>query len=92
MAAKRASYVKCRVSLGFFDTEFYVIVDDSSAYVDRSSVKLERAPDQLSKEVEGLVLAYIIDEQRDRALIELPGQAVIGGLRTWVPKANLATA
>ncbi|MBZ5573761.1 MAG: hypothetical protein LAO09_17995 [Acidobacteriia bacterium] len=37
-------------------------------------------------EVEGKVLAYLVDEKKDETLIEIPGQAVVGGLRTWVPK------
>jgi hypothetical protein len=81
----RFGYVRCRVSLGFFETEFYVVLNDSSAYVDRQSVRVEHLPSK-NKEVEGEVLAYLVDEQQDRTLVEIPGQAVVGGLRTWVPK------
>lgn len=88
--ARTAQYVSCRVSAGFFETEFYVIVDKSSVLVDRDSVKVKTTPPE-NKEVDGQVLAYVLDERDDKALIELPGQAVIGGLRTWVPKARLAT-
>jgi len=84
-------YVRCRVSPGFFGTELYVIVGDSSAFVDGSNVKVTRTPEE-GKEVEGSVLAYVVVEEPDRALIELPGQAVVGGLRTWVPKQMLASA
>jgi len=38
------------------------------------------------------VLAYVVEEQADKALIELPGQPATGGLRTWVPKAGFAAA
>ena len=72
-------YVRCRVSLGLFGTELYVIVGDSSAFVDGSNVKVAKAPEQ-GKEVEGTVLAYIVKEEPERVLIELPGQAVVGGL------------
>jgi hypothetical protein len=84
-------YVKCRVSLGFFETEFYVVVDDSSAFVDRKNVRVENTPGK-NTEVEGLVLASVIAEQEDKVLVELPGEPVVGGLRTWVPKASLESA
>jgi hypothetical protein len=44
------------------------------------------------KQVEGQVLAYLVEEESERALVELPGQAVVGGLRTWVPKNLFASA
>jgi hypothetical protein len=83
-------YVRCRVSLGLFGTELYVVVGDSSAFVDGSNVKVAKAPEQ-GKEVEGIVLAYVVKEEPDRALIELPSQAVVGGLRTWVPNQMFAS-
>ncbi len=88
--AKLASeaYVRCLVSLGFQDTEFYVVVDDSSAFVNRMNVKVEQQPDW-NREVEGQVLAYIVAEKPGQALIELPGEAVVGGLRTWVARDKL---
>jgi len=82
-------YVKCKVSPGFFGSEFYVIVGDSSAFVDKESVKVSCIPEK-GKEVDGAVLAYLVTEEDQRALVELPGQAVVGGLRTWVPRATLA--
>jgi hypothetical protein len=85
------TYVQCRVARGYFGTEFYVVVGDSSAFVDRSSVEVGNPPEE-GKQVEGKVLAYVVQEDRERALIELPGQAVVGGLRTWVSKSLLASA
>lgn len=82
-------FVHCKVSLGFFETEFYVVVDQSAAFVDKASVRVGKTPLKDS-EVEGQVLAAVIREHRDKALVELPGQAVVGTLRTWVPKASLA--
>ena len=82
--------VPCRVSRGFFEGEFLVVVADSSAYVDRTNVRTDREPTK--GDVEGLVSAYLIERRGDRALIELPGQAVVGGVRTWVPKDMLSTA
>ena len=84
-------YVRCKVSPGFFGSEFYVIVGDSSAFVDQSSVKLDKIPEK-GAEVDGAVLAYLVAMEAERALIELPGQAVVGGLRTWVPRGILAAA
>lgn len=86
-----AKYVRCRVSPGFFGTELYVIVGDSSAFVDRHNVKLEAPPEE-GKQVDGSVLAYVVAEEQERALVELPGQAVVGGLRTWIPKQMLSPA
>jgi hypothetical protein len=79
------------VSPGFFGNEFYVVVGDSSAFVDHSNVKVNIMPDS-GKQVEGEVLAYLVEEESERALVELPGQAVVGGLRTWVPKNTFASA
>lgn len=90
MTPRESLFVRCRVSKGFFDTEFLVMVAGSSAYVSRSNVKPEGDP--ASGEVEGLVSAYVIERTDDRALIELPGQAVVGGVRTWVPESSLLAA
>jgi len=82
-------FVRCKVSPGTFDTEYYVILDSTSAYVDRDDVKVQSAPTRGS-EVDGSVRAYLIQETENRFLVELPGQAVVGGLRTWIPRAQLA--
>ena len=84
-------YVTCTVSQGLFDSEFYITVKGSSVYVDRVNVKVNRSPHN-GDEVEGKVVAYLIEEKSDQALIELPGEPVVGGLRAWVPKADLAFA
>jgi len=85
-------YIKCKILPGLFKTEFYVSVCGTSVYVDRAAVKVTREPNG-DTEGEGQVLAYIIDEggEKDQALVELAGEPVIGGLRTWVHKA-LVTA
>ncbi len=83
------TFVPCRVSAGFFDSEYYVVLRAGSAYVvDRDSVKVSKVPEN-SAEVDGRVLAYVIEETPQDALVELPGEPVIGGLRTWVPKKDL---
>ena len=91
MTKKTTVFVRCKVSPGTFDTEYYVIVDSSSAYVDRSNVKVQSAPAH-GAEVEGSVLAYLIEEMEKKVLVELAGQAVVGGLRTWIPRTRLASA
>jgi hypothetical protein len=83
-------YVRCKVARGFFESERYVMVASSSAYVDRALVR--SAPPPVSGQVDGEVRAYVIQVKGDRALVELPGQPVVGGLRTWVPKAAFASA
>ncbi len=83
-------YARCQVLPGTFDSERYVIVGDVSALVDERSVKTDSPIDGV--EVLGSVLVHLIDEQLNRALIELPGQPVVGSLRTWVPKETLVAA
>ena len=83
-------YVKCKVLPGLFDTEYYVLVNgSSSAYVIRSSVKTKAKPEH-GTEIDGQVEAYLIQQDQNRSLIELSGEAVVGGLRTWVPNHMLA--
>jgi hypothetical protein len=55
------------------------------------NVKVHQSP-QNGDEVEGQVIAYLVEEKSDHALIELPGEPVVGSLRAWVPKADLAFA
>ncbi len=76
---------------GFFDTEFFVTVQGSAVYVNAGQVKFETAPQQGS-EVPGQVLAYLIEESPGKALVELSGEAAVGGLRTWVPSEELSAA
>ena len=81
-------YARCQVLPGTFDSELYVIIGDVSALVDRQSVRVESPVNGV--EVSGAVLVHLIEEKPDKALIELPGQPVVGSLRTWVPKETLA--
>jgi hypothetical protein len=89
--AKARIAVRCKVSEGLFETEFFVVLRDSSAYVARNNVKVSRIPVG-EQEVEGEVLAYLIelDDTKDRALVQLSGEPAVGGLQTWVPKSSLA--
>ncbi len=92
MPGKRL-YVRCKVARGLFESEFYVSVQRSSAFVDRSQVQVAVPPDQ-GNEVDGLVVAYFVgeDQRAGQTLVELPGQPAVGGLRTWVPAGLLANA
>ncbi|MFZ0314842.1 MAG: hypothetical protein WAL85_19220 [Candidatus Korobacteraceae bacterium] len=87
----KSIYVMCRVSRGFWDSEFYVVVGDSAVFVNRDNVRVEQVPDT-NTEVDGQVLALVIQQEPDKFLVELPGEPVIGGLRSWVPRTALATA
>jgi hypothetical protein len=82
-------YVTCMVSAGLFESEFYITVRESSVYVDRGNVRVDPSPNNGDK-VQGLVVAYLIEEKSDQALVELLGEPVVGGLRAWVPKDDLA--
>jgi len=84
-------YARCQVWPGIFDTEVYVILGEISALVDKSNVKLDHPLN--GSHVPGSVLVYMVDIQEpNRALVELPGQAVVGGLRTWVSRDELTAA
>lgn len=90
MGSEERFLVPCRVSPGFFSREVLVMVAGSSAYVDRDSVRTSGDP--RAGEVDGLVSVYLIRATEDQALIELPGQPVVGGARTWVAKGLLSPA
>jgi hypothetical protein len=74
-----------------FDSEYLVAVYGSSAFVTRKVVRVDQQP-TADKSVFGSVLAYLLGEQGGKALIELPGEPVVGTLRSWVPTEDLAHA
>jgi hypothetical protein len=84
------TYARCKISAGMFDSEAYVILGEISAIVDKRNIKPDSPIN--GTPVSGAVLVYLIEEKRDEALVELPGQAVVGGLRTWVSRSNLFAA
>ena len=85
-------YIRCKVHRGLFDTEYYVLVNGSSAYyISRENVLVKHAP-QGETSVDGKVRGYLIEKKKGRALVQLPGEAVVGGLRTWVDGAAVVTA
>jgi len=80
-------YINCQVLPGLFENEYYVMVNGSSAYyINRGSVKVKAEPKE-NKPVEGTVLGYLVETLADKTLVQLPGEAVVGGLRTWVETA-----
>lgn len=83
------TFVSCFVSMGFFSSEYYVRLSPGDAYiVDRNNVTVDRPPQSRTDEVQGKVLAYVVDENPSSLLVELPGEPVAGGLRTWIPKTD----
>jgi hypothetical protein len=85
-------YVRCKVHRGLFDTEYYVLVTGSSAYyISRDNVKVSKQP-QGENSVDGQVRVYLIEKKKDRSLVQLPGEAVVGHLRTWVENSALVNA
>jgi hypothetical protein len=85
-------YVRCKVHRGLFDTEYYVLVNGSSAhYVSRNNVQVSRPPEG-PEAVDGQVRAYLIQRNKDKSLVQLPGEAVLGGQRTWVRTSALLRA
>jgi hypothetical protein len=84
-------YVDCVLASGFFEDELYVILGDSSAIVSRGDVKVDREP-QAQQDGQGKVRVYVIEREADRLLVEIPGQPVVGGLRTWVRQEHPSAA
>jgi len=73
--------------MGFFSSEYYVKLSTGDAYmVDRNNVNVDREPQSRTEEVKGKVVAYIVDQTPSALLVELPGEPVAGGLRSWIPK------
>lgn len=82
-------YANCRVGTGFFDSEFYVKIGNSSSFVDREIVEVSREPDDES-EVDGKVLTYPVKDKEDQVLIEMPGELAAGDSRIWVPVSEVS--
>ena len=85
------AYITCEVLPGLFSTEYYVLLSESSYYVHRDHVRVPREP-QAGSSVVGQVFGYVIDREPGRTLMQLPGEAVVGGLRTWVENSALTAA
>ena len=87
------AYIQCEVFPGLFETEYYVTVNGSSAYyVDRSNVISIKGQPAQDKSVPGEVRGYVVQQTPDKTLVQLPGEPVVGGLRTWVEKTQVRLA
>ena len=86
-----AAYINCEVLPGLFSTEYYVLLRDSSYYVHRNNVRVSNEP-TVGHSVTGQVFGYVIEREPGRALVQLPGEPVVGGLRTWVEDSALTAA
>jgi hypothetical protein len=72
--------------MGFFSSEYYVKLSSGDAYiVDRSNVIVDRVPENRTEEVKGKVVAYVVDQKPAALQVELPGEPVAAGLRSWIP-------
>jgi hypothetical protein len=83
------TYVTCEVLPGLFDTEYYVLLSTSAYYIHRDNVRVREQP-RAEHRVPGQVLGYVIATEPGKTLIQLPGEAVVGGLRTWVDNSALS--
>ncbi len=81
------TFVSCVVSRGFFSSEYYITLSTGDAYiVDQSNVRVDHKPGSRTDAVPGKVIAYVIEQRPSELLIELPGEPVAGGLRSWIPR------
>jgi hypothetical protein len=82
--------ITCKVGPGLFANEYYVMVNGSAAYyVNRDDVQVDSAP-RHGELVNGVVNGYIVQEEGEKILIQVPGEAIVGGMRTWVERTELA--
>jgi hypothetical protein len=82
-------HIAVKVTAGFADTEYYVMVPNGpAAYVSRDLVSVTEAP-EAGTEVPGVIQVYVLDQGEHDALIELPGEPVVGGLRTRIDNSLL---
>ena len=75
--------IRCQVSPGLFESEYFVRVNDQSAYyVNQANVQVNTQP--TAEQAIGRVRGYKIDQRDNLILVQLPGEVVTGSLRTWV--------
>ena len=76
--------IRCQVSAGLFESEYFVRVNGQSAYyVNRANVQVNPQP-TAEQVIAGRVRGYKVDQRDNLILVQLPGEVVTGGLRTWV--------
>lgn len=86
-------HIACKVLPGLFENEYYVMVNGSSAYyVNRDSVSHLQGSPSAGCPVDGVVLGYIVETAGEKTLVQLPGEAVVGGIRTWVENEAVSAA
>ena len=84
--------IRCQVMPGLFESEYYVLVNGSSAYyIHRTNVEVSAEP-TAEHPVSGIVYGYKVQELGNKVLVQLPGEAALGGVRTWVESADVVAA
>ena len=87
-----AAQIICKVLPGLFADEYYVMVNGSSAYyVSRENVKVTGTPAP-GQPADGIVNGYIVETAGAKTLVQVPGEAVVGGMRTWVESEAVTAA
>jgi hypothetical protein len=85
--------IACKVLPGLFENEYYVLVNGSSAYyVNKANVLHLAGSPSAEHPVDGQVLGYIVEKGSGKTLVQVPGEAVLGGIRTWVEDEAIAVA
>lgn len=82
--------IPCRVSRGMFSDERAVLLDlpgegRVSVLVDERSVKVSRDPGP-DEEVDGRLNVYIVAEEGENVVLDLPQPSITGGSRVIVPR------
>jgi methylase of polypeptide subunit release factors len=86
-------YIRCDVFPGLFETEYYVLVNGSAAYhVHRDNVRHVQSTPLPNRAAKGEVRAYLVEEKDHKALVQMTGEAAVGGLRTWVEQEAVVAA
>jgi len=87
-------YISCKILKGIFDDECYVMVNGSAAYYINNRL-IRTAPGVVltsDTPVIGEVQGYAIESQGGKTLVQLPGEVVVGGVRTWVENQAVIAA
>jgi hypothetical protein len=85
-------YITCKVLPGIFDDECYVMVNGSAAYyINAKLIRLEGKLDP-NKAVTAQVKGYLIEKDGAKSLVQLPGEAAVGGVRAWVESEAVVAA
>jgi len=85
--------IACKVSRGMFSSERIITVNlpegrTVSALVDKEYVSVKSEP-RSGESVDARIKVSIIEEAKDKILVDLPGTGITNGTRVWVPKSLL---